>query len=231
MLCLFLCQVQPANEEGVVASQPQTTISSEAEISREQRGSQEPSSEFALRVVPFDSGLDVAESDSQLSVITVHVDSSESFLAENITQSTSSPRSQVGEEVVEEGEGAAVATKAFISSGSGLVEGERQATVVVGIVEPERTDQQAKPVEETLASQERVEQREQQLQGAGEEGEEEGEEEEEDREAVGETRDEEGEETMEEFGVEGPGHVKDATREQADTTQKFEEGKYVHGEL
>lgn len=214
-----------------MASQPQTTISSEAEISREQRRSQEPSSEFALHVVPFESGLNVAESDSQHSIITVHVDSSESFLAENITQSTSSPRSQVGEEAVEESEGAAVAAKAFISSGSGLVEGERPAAVVVvGIVEPERADQPAKQVEETLASQEPVEQREQ-LQGVGEEGEEEEGEEEEDREAVGETRDEEGEETMEELGVEGTGHVKDATREQADTTQKFEEGTYIHGQF
>ena len=220
---IHMYQVQPANEESVVASQPQTTISSEAEISREQRGSQEPSSEFALHVVPLESGGDIAESDSQLSIITVHVDSSESFLTESITQSTSSPQSQEGEETVEEGEGA-MATKAFISSGSGLVEGEETlATIVVGIVEPERADQQAKPVEETLISQgERVERREQ-LQGAGVEGDKE-EEEEEDREAVGETRDEEGEETMEEFGVEGTDHVKDATREQADTTQKFEEG-------
>ena len=108
-------------------SQPQTTISSEAEISRQQRGSQEPSSEFALRVAPFDSGNDVAQSDSQVSIVTVHVDSSESFLAESVAQSSSLVQSQ-GEEGEEEGEEGAMANKPLISSGSELVEGERPAT-------------------------------------------------------------------------------------------------------
>ena len=233
-------------EEAVVASQPQTTISSEADISRQQRGSQEPSSEFALHVSPFDStGGDVAESNSQASIVTVHVDSSESLLTENITQSTTSvPSQSQGEEgeggEVGESEGTVTAAaKSLISSGSAAVEveggggGERPASVVVGIVEPERATQQPKLEEhpphqpEPQQLQEEQKEEEQLQQEVVEEGEGEGEGEEEDREAVGGVR--EGETTEEEEAgvmehVEEGAHVKDATREQADTTQKLEEG-------
>lgn len=225
-------------EEGVVASQPQTTISSEADISRQQRGSQEPSSEFARHVSPLDSGGDiVAESNSQASVAAVHVDSSESFLTENITQSISVPSQSQGEEEEEEGEG----------------EGERQetgesegavASIVVGIVEPDRANQpprleehpQTHPEPQQLQVQLQAEQTEQeQLEPVAEMVGEGGEaaEEEEDREAIGDVR--EGETIEEEEGEEDEAgvmeqaeegtHVKDATRELADTTQKLEEGK------
>ena len=202
-----------------MVSQPQTTISSEADISRQQRGSQEPSSEF-LRVSLFESSGDVAESNSQLSLITVHVDSSESLLTENITQS-SLVQSQEGDEV----EGAVAAdadNKTVISSGSGLAEGEGEmnAAIVVGIVEPERASQEPQPEEPPQQPQ-------QQQQQQGEEQPRE----DEDREAVSETREgkEEEEETTEVEDavtehVEEAGRVKDATMEQADTTQKLEEG-------
>ena len=215
-------------EEAVVASQPQTTISSEADISRQQRGSQEPSSEFARLVSPLDSGGDVvAESNNQASITAVHVDSSESLLTENITQSTSVP-SQSQEEEEEEGEG----ERGEMGESEGAV-----VSVVVGIVEPERANQplkleehpQTHPEPQQLQLQLQAEQKEQeQLEPVAEMVEEgEGGEEEEDREAIGEgeTTEEEGEE---ETGVmehiEEGAHVKDATREQADTTQKLEEG-------
>ena len=226
-------------EEGVVASQPQTTISSEADISRQQRGSQEPSSEFARHISPLDSAGDVvAESNNQASITAVHVDSSESLLIENITQSTSAP-SQSQREEEEEGEGEGERRKMEEGKGATLV------NVVVGVVEPERANQlpkleehpqiQAHPEPQQLQLQLQIEQNEQeQLEPVAEtvEGGEEEEGEEEDREAIGDAREgettEEGEGDGEEAGVmehAGEGsHVKDATREQADTTQKLEEG-------
>ena len=219
-------------EEAVVASQPQTTISSEADISRQQRGSQEPSSEFARYVSPLDSGGDiVAESNNQASVTAVHVDSSESLLTENITQSTSVPSQSQGEE---EGEG----------ERGEIQESEGAVSIVVGIVEPERANQAPKLEEhpqshlEPQQLQLQEEQKEQKqvepvVAEMAEGGERERVEEEEDREAVGDVR--EGE-TTEEEGEEEAGvmehveegtHVKDATREQADTTQKLEEGMCV----
>lgn len=220
----------------MVASQPQTTISSEADISRQQRGSQEPSSEFARHISPLDSAGDVvAESNNQVSVTAVHVDSSESLLTENITQSTSVPsQSQGGEE---EGEGEGERQEMEEGEGATLV------NVVVGVVEPERANQppkleehpqtQTHPEPQQLQLQLQTEQKEQeQLEPVAEMvegGEEEGEEE--DREAIGDVREgetteeDEGEGEGEEAGVMEEGaHVKDATREQADTTQKLEEG-------
>ena len=210
--------MQRVIEESVEASQSQTTISSEAEISRQQRSSQEPSSEFSLGVAPFESNVDVAPSDSQLSIVTVHVDSSESLLAESITQSSSSVQYQreegeaeEGEEEEEEDEGT-MAAKAPISSGS---EGERPvASVVVGVVEPERASFQTKSEEQPQARSQQQEQGSREL--------------EEDREAISDTRGEKEEETAEEeSGMEGAVGTKDATKEQADTTQKLEEGIYV----
>ena len=208
--------MQRVIEESVEASQSQTTISSEAEISRQQRSSQEPSSEFSLGVALFESNVDVAPSDSQLSIVTVHVDSSESLLAESITQSSSSVQYQREEREAEEGEEeeveedeGTIAAKAPISSGS---EGERPvASVVVGVVEPERASFQTKPEEQPQARSQQHEQGSREL--------------EEDREAISDTRGEKEEETAEEeSGMEGAVGTKDATKEQADTTQKLEEG-------
>ena len=218
-------------EEAVVASQPQTTISSEADISRQQRGSQEPSSEFARHISPLDSGGDiVAESNNQASISAVHVDSSESLLAENITQSMSVPSQSQGEEE-EEGEGEGERGETGESEGAVV-------SVVVGVVEPERANQppqleehpQIHPEPQQVQLRLQTEQKEQgQLEPVAEmaeEGEGEGGEEE-DREAIGEGESTE-EEREEEAGVmehvEESIHVKDATREQADTTQKLEEG-------
>ena len=213
-------------EEAVVASQPQTTISSEADISRQQRGSQEPSSEYARNVSPLDSGGDIiAESNNnRASVTAVHVDSSGSLLTENITQSTSVPSQSQGEEEREGERGE-------------MQESEGTVSIVVGIVEPERADQPPKSEEHPQLHPEpqqlQLQKEEEQLElvaEMAEEGEREREEEVEDREAVGDVREgvsteEEGEE---EAGVVEPiedgAHVKDATREQADTTQKLEEG-------
>lgn len=215
--CLFQLQ---QNEEAVVASQPQTTTTSEAEISREQRGSQEPSSEFALRVAPFESSAtDVTESDSRLRIS--QVDSSQSAAMEGISQSTSSVQSQ-------EEDMAGGASKTLISSGSGLVEGERLPTVVVGIVEPERADQTAKSSEASDEASPQVEEDRERVeeQAAVEE--------EENREAIGETREEKEEEVAEEEEVveeEAVGE-EEAKMEQADTTQRLDEGteeNNIHG--
>lgn len=228
-------------EEGVVASQPQTTISSEADVSRQQRGSQEPSSEFARHVSPLDSGGDlvVAESNNQASVTAVHVDSSESLLTGTITQSVSVPSQSQG---VEEGEGEGERREMEESKGAALV------SIVVGVVEPERPNlpatleehPQTHPEPQQLQSEQKEQEQPEPLAEMIEEGEgegERGEEEEvveEDREAVGDVR--ESETTEQEEGAEEEAtvmdhaeegaRVKDATREQADTTQKLEEGTY-----
>ena len=227
-------------EEVVVASQSQTSISSEADISRRQRGSQEPSSEFALH--PLDSGGDL---DNQEPTFVVHVDSSESLQRENITPSVSATFQSLAEEEEQEGgrgevEESKGANAALISSGSvmeGETEGERLAHVVVGTVEPDKANQQPKleelpplqepepqqQLQEELAEQEQTEPVEPMEEREREMGEAE------DREAVGDVREREAlEEEEEETGVvehiEEGARVQDATREQADTTQRLEEG-------
>lgn len=233
-------------EEAVVASQSQTSITSEADVGRRERGSQEPSSEFAIH--PLDSGGDL---DNQEPTVVVHVDSSESLQRESIAPSVSAPsqsRAEEGEEEEEGGGGEVGESKgakvALISSGSvmeGEAEGERLVRVVVGTVEPDRANQQPKSEElphpqvpapqeqlqKELPEQEQMEPVEPMEEREGEMGEDE------DREAVGDAREREAADEEEE-GVSGVvehveegASVQDATREPADTTQRLEEGMYT----
>lgn len=176
-------------------------------------------------MAPLESSVDVTESDSQQSVVSVLVDSSESLMTESVavaqSSSVQSQREAEGEEEEEkeeeEGESEGnVVSKIQISSVSGAVEEERPSTIVVGIVEPERA---ARAGEQPQATTQQVEP-EPERDGPEQAGVKE------DREAVGETRDEveEGETTEEELGGEEVGHAEDATKEPADTTQKLEEG-------
>ena len=85
---------------------------------------------------------------------------------------------------------------------------------MVGVVEPERASLQVTKLEQQ--TQQLTEQVREEMEGEAEE----------DREAVSETRVEKSEETAEEeVAMEEAGQLKDATKEQADTTQKMEEGR------